>query len=158
MTKSKKSFDNIVIRAAQATDIVELTSLIEAHAKFEKQSIDVLGLGERLAFAMQGDEPRLTVYVAQLNSALVAYCALVVEYSSWRAQNFVHMDCLYVNSTSRGVGVGAALFERAISFTKASGLSDIEWQSPSWNTRAQKFYESQGASYDLKTRYRLAVG
>ena len=62
---------SIVIRQACESDLLGLISLIEAHAEYEKTSLGVVGLASKIEQAMQGDQPRLRIYVAEANSTLV---------------------------------------------------------------------------------------
>lgn len=142
-----------LIRKATLTDLEELISLINEHADFEKTSIDLTGLDIKLKHAMQGENPRLCVFVAEINSRLQGYCSLTEEFSTWRGRDYIHVDCLYIKASMRGQNIGTLIFNIITEYASKRSVEEIEWQTPDWNINAQCFYDSVGAVLSGKRRY-----
>jgi len=147
----------IVIRRPHTSELPELLGLINAHAEYEETSVDVSGLRSKIEQAMQGEQPRLSIYVAVANDGLVGYCSMTCDFSTWRGQDYLHMDCLYVIAKRRGQSIGKLLFNKVKEFATERGIDHIEWQTPDWNTDAQCFYQSLGARSSSKRRYLYSV-
>ena len=141
------------IRRVSEADIDALIPLIEAHAEFERASLDVAGLAVRLEQAITAEVPRLRIFVADVKSQLLGFCSLTIDFSTWRGKEFLHLDCLFVSPSARRMRVATRLFEKAEQYASECGLDEMQWQSPDWNHAAQRFYESQGATSTAKRRY-----
>ena len=130
---------------------------MEDHACYERADFDSTCLTPKLERAIQGSAPRLIVFVAELHHNVVGYCSLTREFSSWRGQDYLHMDCLFVSSEMRGLRIGKMLFEKAVKYAKSEGISELQWQTPEWNESAISFYQNLGASGLSKQRFRYDV-
>lgn len=141
------------IRTAYTFELDAVIGLMQAHADFEKASICTRGLRHRLIQAMRGAPPRLCLLVAEHKRELLGYCALTREFSSWRGCDYLHLDCLFIVTRARGLRVGKLFFGAVEQYAKQHGISHIEWQTPTWNRNAQRFYDSLGAMSSTKQRY-----
>ncbi|MFD3948154.1 GNAT family N-acetyltransferase [Streptomyces sp. NPDC058579] len=149
------------IRHARREDLDRVAELAAEHAAYEKATPPAPGLARRLEPLIFGapDAPgRLRCLVAELpDGRLVGYATCAPELSTWDGAEYLHMDCLYLAATERGLGLGplfmAALREEASSL----GLTEIQWQTPTWNEGAIRFYDRLGATSKQKLRYSLAV-
>ena len=74
--------------------------------------------------------------------------------STWRAAEYLHLDCLYISDPFRNAGLGTQLMQKVASDARSLGCDFIEWQTPSWNTEAIRFYVRVGSVGALKMRYR----
>jgi len=145
------------IRPVHPDDLAELVRLCEEHARFERASIDTAGMPERLAAALFAPLPRLWGWVAVDGSGCAGYATASAEYSTWRAAQFLHMDCLFVRDGRRNEGIGAALFAAVRRHALDGGYADIEWQTPAWNVAAARFYRRSGATDAGKLRFCLGL-
>lgn len=145
------------IRQARLSDLDELIYLIKAHAEFEKSSIEDHSIKLRIRKIIQDDQPQLHFFVAEFHQKLVGYCSVSLEFSTWKASNYVHMDCLFVTSEARGMNIGKTLFKKVSEFAMKRNINEVQWQTPDWNTNAHNFYKSLGASYSPKYRYVLTL-
>ncbi len=106
------------IRAPQRGDIDEIVALCREHATFERADYAAEGKAVRLASALFGDHPRLWCRVAEAEdeggSRLVGYAAYTLEYATWDAAPYMHLDCLYLRLEARGAGVGRRLMDAVI--------------------------------------------
>lgn len=67
------------------------------------------------------------------------------------------MDCLFVRDTHRGGGVGRILMKAALEHTRLHGTTELQWQTPTWNSGAIRFYDRLGAAQQTKRRFTLTV-
>ncbi|HEY1773699.1 MAG TPA: GNAT family N-acetyltransferase [Gammaproteobacteria bacterium] len=140
-----------VIRRVSGDDAPALAGLVAEHAGYERSEArpEVTRLSQALSAG------RLTAWMAEADGEPVGYAAVTEDFSTWRSEPFLHLDCLFVRERYRGRGLGAALFRQAERHARESGVSCLEWQTPSWNADAIRFYERLGARYALKARFIL---
>ncbi|MDG4865839.1 GNAT family N-acetyltransferase, partial [Streptomyces sp. T-3] len=130
------------------------------HAEYEKAAPPAADLAERLAGPLFGGDgpPRLYCLVAEAaDGALVGYATCAPEFSTWEGRAYLHMDCLFLRSGQRGLGLGPLLVEAVVAQARALGLDEVQWQTPVWNEGAIRFYERLGAKGKEKLRYALRV-
>ena len=105
--------DDVTIRPAESGDLPSIVALCAAHAAYERATLSVEGLEDRLVTTLFGDPPRGWCLVAEIDGRVEAYATLTREYSTWRGAEYLHVDCVYVSAERRGRGVGRALMEAA---------------------------------------------
>jgi GNAT superfamily N-acetyltransferase len=145
--------DDATIRPAGPDDLSSIVALCAAHAAYERATLSVDGLHDRLAAALFGDPPRVWCLVAEIDARIEAYATLTREYSTWRGAEYLHVDCVYVSAERRGRGLGRALMEAAALHASRAGTTHVEWQTPGWNEPARRFYERLGAAPSAKVRF-----
>jgi len=145
------------IRKATANDLAGIVELCAAHAAFEDMAFDFSGLQQRLAEAIAGPDPRLVIFTAVGGGTSVGYASATREFSTWKGVEFLHMDCLFVLENMRGQAIGRRLFDAVTEEARSTGISNVEWQTPAWNTDAIDFYHSLGATDKAKARFNLCV-
>lgn len=145
------------LRAVTLDDVEDLVRLCKEHAQYERASYSSLDKVSRLREALSSSPPQLAAWIARAEGAPVGYATATMEYSTWAAQYFLHMDCLFVREGYRSRGIGQILFEQVRRYARHRGISEIQWQTPAWNLNARRFYERQGASALEKLRFTLAV-
>ena len=147
----------VEIRFAQKDDIKSIVDLCKLHAEFEKSSYDPEGKDVKLSDALFRSEPHVYCLVALVNEKIVGYASYMKQFSTWDANQYIYMDCLFLRSEARGMGIGEKLVDRI----KTEGLSfacnAIQWQTPNFNTRAMKFYSRIGAISKSKERFSLHI-
>jgi GNAT superfamily N-acetyltransferase len=143
-----------VTRLAQREDIKELIAMCREHALYEKATFDSTDIGARLEEALFGSK-RLHAWVADAQSELIAYSTATVDFATWGAREYLHMDCLFVREHWRGHGVGALLLNDVLSFARQYGYIEVQWQTPAWNVAAARFYCRNGALSAEKLRFTL---
>ena len=141
------------VRPVTPGDLPGLMVLMTEHAAFEGG--EVTAKAAQLSRAVFSPQPRLSVWVAGDDAELLGYTAASREYSAWRGQEYLHMDCLFVSAAARNRGVGARLADAVIGFATTQGLDEVQWQTPAWNLDAVRFYERLGAVGDQKIRFSL---
>ncbi|MEM6795483.1 MAG: GNAT family N-acetyltransferase [Acidobacteriota bacterium] len=143
------------IRPIRAAELPELLELCAEHAAYERSSFEVGGQIERWRRDLASE--RLRVWVAAGAERLEGFAAVSLEYSTWRAESYLHLDCLYVRESARGRGWGSRLLAAAREHAESAGCREIQWQTPPWNEKAVEFYSARGASAQPKLRFSLAI-
>ena len=134
-----------------------LVELCEAHAHFEQSQVNRLGLAARLRRDLFSDPPKLYCKMVEVEGQYIGYISWMKQYSTWNASEYIYMDCLYLDSNYRSRGIGAALMDELMQFAKSEDISEVQWQTPSFNSRAIKFYEKIGAIGKSKQRFILTI-
>ncbi|HEX5738651.1 MAG TPA: GNAT family N-acetyltransferase [Hydrogenophaga sp.] len=143
------------LRPAHAADAPDLARLCAAHAAYEQMAHEPEGHAERLAQALKGE--RLRAWICLLNGQPVGYASATLDFATLTAQPFLHLDCLYLEPTARGQGLGGELLEAVASCARALGCAQLQWQTPAWNAPAMRFYDRLGATRLEKQRYTLVL-
>jgi GNAT superfamily N-acetyltransferase len=146
------------IRPVRSADLAQLLVLCAEHAHFERAPIATPD-ADRLRDAMFATSPRLYAWAGvDREDQFVGYATATIDFSTWTARTFMHMDCLFVRASHRGQGVGRYLLRAVFNQAAALDIAQIHWQTPAWNVDAQRFYERLGACGETKVRYKRAVG
>ncbi len=143
------------IREARREDIPEIIQLCEAHAKYEKAEYQSDGKAEQLCSDLFGDSPKLYCFVVASEDRLFGYATYMVQYSTWDASNYLYLDCLYLKEVIRGMGYGSKIFKLLSEEAIELNCSELQWQTPEFNTRAISFYKAKGAVSKKKFRFFL---
>jgi GNAT superfamily N-acetyltransferase len=148
----------ITIRSAGLRDISEVCRLIADHALYEKAAVDREATKLRLDSEMRSESPRVRIWIAVDEKDIACgYASATIDFSTWTAVPYLHMDCLYVDQDCRGSGIGSLLLQRLKEFAREAGINEIQWQTPDWNRRARDFYLRAGATESAKARFKLAL-
>lgn len=142
-----------LIRTALPDDIEGLIELCAEHAAYERASYERRGKRERLSSALFLATPRVYAWVVVRNGYLVGYATATQEFSTWDAALFLHMDCLYLREEVRGCGLGRLLVREITHLALQLGCTNIQWQTPTWNEHAIRFYQHLGAKSMQKVRF-----
>jgi GNAT superfamily N-acetyltransferase len=144
-----------VIRVATEHDLPYLIVLCAEHACHERADYDAAGKAAALGRALSGTAPRARAWIGEFAGVVVGYATAAAEFSTWDACEYLHMDCLFVRADLRGHGIGAALLRAVREYARRAGYARIEWQTPTWNADASRFYRRAGAIGAGKERFRL---
>ena len=153
-----RSSRGCVIRRVLPEDIGVLVALCSEHANFERAAYDAVGKAARLSQALFAAPPRLYAWVAVVHGNAVGYATASPEYSTWSAGEYLHMDCLFVQSERRDIGIGAALMASVMELAREHGYAEVQWQTPNWNVEACRFYRRHGGVDQEKLRFVLRTG
>lgn len=143
-----------IVRPFLPPDLPAVLDLCAEHAAYERSVFDRASCAAGLATALSAASPRLLCRVAE-GDGIVGYATATIDFSTWRAREFLHMDCLYVRAAQRGAGIGARLLAALRDEARARGIDEMQWQTPDWNAGAARFYRRLGASESTRLRYRL---
>jgi GNAT superfamily N-acetyltransferase len=149
------SGSRIVIREIALSDLPQLIDLCAEHAQFERMPYEREGKLDKLRCAFACIPPTLCGWVAESERKLCGYATATVDFSTWNAEYFMHLDCLYVRAAHRGYGLGLGLMQAVVEEARRRGIRELQWQTPAWNTDADRFYKQLGAVARAKLRYTL---
>jgi ribosomal protein S18 acetylase RimI-like enzyme len=141
------------VRTPTSKDITALIELCAEHAAYEGASYSSDGKAEQLQQALL--EKRLYAWVVESAEGLVGYATATLEFSTWDASHFLHMDCLYLKEEVRNQGLGEQLVREIARLAKEKACVNVQWQTPNWNTKAMNFYKRLGATSKNKVRFFL---
>ena len=146
-----------VIRECIEKDLPELVELCGKHAAFEQANYDSTGKESLLKKALFSDRPKLFCSVIESSSKLQGYFSYTFDYSTWDAQTFIYLDCLYLEPEFRGHRIGEIVFDKLREIAKDNDCVNIQWQTPIFNERAIKFYNRIGGTGKEKVRFFIDI-
>ncbi len=145
------------IRFAQPEDLPKVIVLCELHAEFERTSYDQTDKLQKLQTALFGRQPKLYCLVLEVNHEVVGYATYMNQFSTWDSDFYVYLDCLYIEKAHRGSGFGKMLMLKIKEEATASGIKEIQWQTPDFNHTAIEFYKKLGGLSKSKERFFWAL-
>ncbi|EPJ45737.1 MAG: N-acetyltransferase GCN5 [Osedax symbiont Rs2] len=146
-----------IIRDLQPSDLDDFIGLCQQHAEFEHSEYQVAGKKQRLERHLFSSQATVQALVVELDDKLIGYATFVPQFSTWDAEYYLYLDCLFLNDQSRGLGLGESLMEAIKQRAKELNCHLIQWQTPEFNTRAIKFYKRIGAIAKCKQRFFLSL-
>lgn len=133
------------IRNCEVTDLPKLIVLCQKHAEFERADYDSEGKEEGLKKALFSKEPKLFCLVVAVGNDIVGYVSYNFTYSTWSADDYLYMDCLFLEEEARSFGIGEVLINTLKEIGKEKNCVNMQWRTPQFNERAIKFYHRIGA-------------
>lgn len=146
-----------IIRQAEERDLEEILALMGEHAEFEQASFSSRHKIVKLGKALFDQPAKLHCWVVKQGGNLTGYVSFTFDFSTWDAEDFMYMDCLYLREGSRGKGIGAVILERLKQVARERNCINIQWQTPAFNEPAIRFYEKNNAVSKSKARFTLQV-
>lgn len=148
------------VRHARPADLPHIVQLVAEHARYEQAEQPPADLAGRLESLLFGTAtPRLRCFVAELDDAgIIGYASCAPELSTSDGAEYLAMDCLFLRDGHRGLRVGPMLVEAVRAEARVLGLTEVQWQTPSWNADAIRFYDRLGARAKEKRRFFLSAG
>ncbi|MEP1032977.1 GNAT family N-acetyltransferase [Ekhidna sp.] len=143
----------MLIRRAEERDINQLLALCALHAAYEKCTYDVRGKKENLLVQLFENPKNLQCIVVENQGKLNGYVTFIKQYSTWDADYYVYLDCIYLKEELRGQGVGSKLMQMVKSYAEQEDCFQIQWQTPDFNKQAIDFYKKLGAVAKTKQRF-----
>ena len=122
-----RNMSNSIIRRAELNDIDSIINLCELHAHFEGAEYDREGKRQKLSKLLFQEPSQLHCLVAEKNDELLGYATATKELSTWDAEFFLHMDCLYILEKSRGEKLGYKFISEIKKLAKELECSHIQW-------------------------------
>ncbi|WP_109853613.1 GNAT family N-acetyltransferase [Aquimarina sp. AU58] len=143
----------MIIRFAKEGDIKQIVLLCKAHAIYEKTTFDSNKKAMLLLQYLFGSENALKCVVVEQNNELLGYATFMKQFSTWDADFYIYLDCLYLKEETRGKGIGTKIMAMVKEFAISEGCTIIQWQTPDFNTDAINFYKKTGAKSKAKERF-----
>jgi len=148
---------DIEVQTVEPGHLDALLALCREHAAYEKAEFRDSGQVERWRAALFSEHPRLHGWIAFDGDETCGFMTVTVDYATWSAAPFSHMDCLYLREQYRGIGLGRAFLDRLRRFATESGCGWAEWQTPEDNELGIGFYRRVGATAKRKLRFTYDV-
>jgi GNAT superfamily N-acetyltransferase len=146
---------NYLIREIKENDLDELMLLIGEHTAYEKADFTSEGKKERLKTELFETDSQLRCWVIEIDRKINGFCSFTFDYSTWDAAYFIYMDCLYIRSLFRGLGIGSVILEKLRKLAIERKCVNVQWHTPDFNVPAIKFYKKNGALSKNKVRFTL---
>ncbi|WP_436516828.1 N-acetyltransferase family protein [Ekhidna sp. To15] len=142
----------MLIRRAEERDIDQLLVLCELHAEYEKCEYDPAGKrGKLFRQLFEGND--LQCIVIEYSEELLGYATFIKQFSTWDADFYLYLDCIYLKEKYRGQGMGTKLMQLVKSYAEQEGCFEIQWQTPIFNREAIRFYKRIGSVSKEKERF-----
>ena len=138
--------ETFTIRPAQPRDVPEILRLIRELAIYEKLEDQAVGTIPMLTEALFGKRPSCEALLAERDGRAVGFALYFTTFSTFLCKPGLYLEDLFVESDSRGIGLGKALLARLASIAQERGCGRFEWRVLDWNEPSIKFYESLGAT------------
>jgi hypothetical protein len=87
---------SLIYRECEPRDIDGVVTLCSAHAAYEESPFEDEDHSKKLADAIFGCPKRLHCWVVQYENDIVGYVTFTIDFSTWRASRYLHLDCLYL--------------------------------------------------------------
>ncbi len=143
----------MTIRFAKEADIKQIVLLCEAHAIYEKAKFDSKEKAPLLLQYLFRSENALKCVVVEQNNELLGYATFMKQFSTWDADFYIYLDCLYLKEETRGKGIGTKIMAVVKEYAVSENCNVIQWQTPDFNTDAITFYKKIGAKSKTKERF-----
>lgn len=144
-----------IIRPIEEKDLDRLIELCDHHAEYEQATYDATGKKPLLKEALFRVSPKLYCQVIEIDSLVMGYFSYTFDFSTWNAQTYMYLDCLYLEQEVRGMGIGKEIFLVLQRIGLENNCVNIQWQTPVFNEKAINFYRKIGASEKDKKRFTL---
>jgi ribosomal protein S18 acetylase RimI-like enzyme len=141
------------IRKAGHSDVEAITDLMRDFAAFEDLSEYFEATPEKLAAAMFGERAFVNGIVAEDSGKVIAYALFYPNYATFRGQQGMYLEDIFISPEHRGKGIGEAMLRRIAQIAKHQGCERIDFQVLEWNQPAISFYEKLGAHRDESERH-----
>lgn len=143
----------MVIRFAEKQDVRQIVKLCELHAIYEKEAFDTSKKEESLSKHLFDCSNKIKCLVVENGNQIVGYATFMRQFSTWDSSFYIYLDCLYFIESIRGQGIGKEVMNKIKEYSKSENCQIIQWQTPSFNDKAIKFYRKLGAESKTKERF-----
>ena len=143
------------IRTCEGKDLPRVIDLCEQHARYERAGYSRSNKLENLAELLFAADASLHCWIVETDGAIIGYATYTFDYSTWDAARFLYLDCLYLEEGYRGFGIGEEIMQRLFAIAEENKCVNIQWQTPTFNERAIKFYRRIGAIGNKKVRFSI---
>ena len=135
----------VTVRPIREADVPRVWEMIRGLAEYENMLDILTGTPERLTALLFGSPAVMFGRVAEREDGqLVGYALYHHTWSSFRTNQRMWLEDLYVAPEARGTGAGRELFRAFVADSAERGCHRVDWHVLEWNP-ARAFYESQGA-------------
>ncbi len=139
--------NKVMIRSVEADQIDELVDMIHELAAYEKfNPLEKSLLKDNLLNYGYGANPKFRADFAVIAEEKVGYIFYSFPFSATQGKPVLYLEDIYVRESHRQNKVATLLFKRLAQVAHKEDCCRIEWGVLKWNTAAQIFYQSIGAT------------
>jgi ribosomal protein S18 acetylase RimI-like enzyme len=133
------------VRAATSADVDALVPLFEAYRAFYERAPDARSARDFLRHRLErGDSTILLAVDDAADARAVGFVQLYPVFSSLRMAPALILNDLFVDPSTRRLGVARLLMDAACAFARKSGAVSLQLETAQDNSRARALYESLG--------------
>jgi GNAT superfamily N-acetyltransferase len=92
--------------------------------------------------------------IAEYKGRIAGFTVSVLHEGSWTLHPICYLEDLFVDTESRGKGIGRALIQDLVDRARQEGWGRIYWHTRAGNTEARRLYDEFAVADDF-VRYRL---
>jgi GNAT superfamily N-acetyltransferase len=133
------------IRPATEADVPLILRLVQALARYEKLSHEVVATEETLRQTLFGETPASEILIAEWDGQAAGFALFFHNYSTFLGKRGIYLEDLFVLPELRGKGIGRALLAQVARLAVERKCGRFEWAVLDWNEPAVRFYKSLGA-------------
>lgn len=145
------------IRYAKEIDLPQIIKLCKAHAEFEQANYEKTNKIALLSKFLFAENPSLKCLVVEQEKLLIGYATFMKQFSTWDANFYIYLDCIYLRENTRGKGLGKKIIEMIKEYGKSESCKIVQWQTPDFNQKAIAFYNKIGGISKSKERFFLNI-
>jgi len=102
------------------SDASIVVALFKEHALCERYQ---LAVKNQLTTLKNNNHPSI-IFVIEIDNSVEGYMSLLTQYSTWNMERYLYLDCLFLRSEYRGLGIGQKLMAMASTYVKELNLSE----------------------------------
>ena len=129
-----------IIRAALPSDEPVWRELWRGYCDFYQTQLDDEVTRRTWKRILDPDSAVMCV-VAEVEGRVLGFAHCVVHENTWETQAVCYLEDLFVVSSARGRGIGAALLEWLRNAMRAEGWARLYWTTKADNTQARRLYD-----------------
>lgn len=137
--------NNIVVRSANSTDMIDIHRLVMELAIFEKEPEAVKI--DATYYTDQFEKGLFQAIVAEIAGEIIGTMVFYPTFSTWKGK-MMYLEDFVVTEQYRNKGIGQILWNAFIKVSKEQDCKLLKWQILDWNTSAVQFYEKNGATIE----------
>lgn len=150
---------SIHVRPATPKDVALILSLIRELAEYERAPQEAIATEALLHEALFSGRPACEALIGEVDGVGQGFALFFHNFSTWKGRRGLYLEDLFVRPSTRGLGLGKALFTAVAKIAVERGCPRMEWAVLDWNTPAIEFYKAMGAiAMEEWTTYRLKDG
>ena len=119
--------------------------LVQALARYEKLSHEVVATEAALRETLFGQKPASEILIAEWNGQPAGFALFFHNYSTFLGKRGIYLEDLFVVPELRGKGIGRALLSQVAALAVERNCGRFEWAVLDWNEPAIRFYKGLGA-------------
>lgn len=136
------------IGEAAEKNIPQIIALMSEFAEFEKLAHAFEITENDLRAALFGADAFASCLIAESGGAVAAYAIFFPVFKTFRGEQSMFLEDLYVSAKMRGRGLGFALLKEVALRAREKRCVRMDWQALRWNAPAVEFYKKIGAAID----------